>query len=204
MSHAASLTLAFASPILRIQVSDADTLNAKLVQEVHAIRAQSPGITVSNRRGWHSESDLMTRREPGLAQLARIIRNAMETGTQAISPAFDPTQCRLEASGWININPQHGYNIPHRHLGFVWSGCYYVTVPDAEEAPSGSIEFLSPFVVSEPYKTLGANCYHDKITMRPKPGDMLLFPSYLTHWVYPNDAAEERITIAFNGTYLPK
>jgi len=30
---------------------------------------------------------------------------------------------------------------------------------------------------------------------------MILFPSYLVHWVYPNEADTERWSIAFNATF---
>lgn len=203
-SSRADLTLAFASPLLRFKAPDATALNAALVSEAMEIRSKSPGVQKSNRQGWHSETDLMTRTEPGLSRLASFIERAMHAATKAISGDFNPAQYRLVANGWININPQHGYNVPHSHSGYMWSGCYYVTVPPVQEGPSGCIEFLSPVLVPGEYKVLGADCYKDKITMRPKAGDLLLFPSYMTHWVYPNEADEDRITIAFNGTYLPK
>lgn len=199
-----SLTMAFASPILHLPVPDSARLNETLIAEAHALRDRSPGMERSNRRGWHSDTDLMTRPEPGLSELVRIIRKAIHSATKAISPDFRFEDHRMAAEGWININPQHGYNVPHRHGGFMWSGCYYVTVPEVEGAPSGSIEFLSPLNVPSEYALFDARCYSDKITMRPKPGDMLLFPSYLMHWVFPNAVDAERITIAFNATYARK
>jgi hypothetical protein len=27
---------------------------------------------------------------------------------------------------------------------------------------------------------------------------LLMFPSYLRHWVYPNESDQDRVTIAFN------
>lgn len=201
----ANLTMAFASPILRFHVPNADSLNEKLTAESNALREASPTITHSkNRFGWHSEKDLMSRSEPGLSQLAGVIPKCVLAATRAISPQFDPKGFRLETEGWININPEHGYNAPHRHSGFMWSGCYYVTVPGVESGPSGCIEFLSPVIVPGEYRVLGAQCYEDRLTMRPSAGDMLLFPSYLNHWVFPNEASEERITIAFNATFLPR
>ncbi len=198
------MTMAFASPILRFAMPEAERLNAMLIEEAHAIRAASNGITRSNRQGWHSEPDLMKRSEPGLSALARYIKKAMFNATQAIAPQFDIAGHRLVADGWININPQHGYNVPHRHLGYQWSGCYYVTVPPVEGSPSGSIEFLSPLTVPAEFRGFGAGCYNEKMVMRPNAGDLLLFPSYLTHWVVPNESEQERITVAFNGAYLPQ
>lgn len=198
-----TLRMAFASPIMLFQMPDAAKFNAMLVKEAHALYAGSSGITRSNRQGWHSDTDLMTRPEPGLSTLARFITSAMLEATRAIAPGFDPAKFRVTTEGWININPQHGYNVPHRHLGYHWSGCYYVTVPVEEGSESGSIEFLSPLIVPAEYKLLGASCFREKIVMRPMPGDLLIFPSYLTHWVVPNEVDEDRITIAFNGAYLP-
>lgn len=199
-----SLTMAFASPILHLRVPDAARLNDTLIAEAHAIRDSSAGLQRSNRQGWHSDSDLMTRQEPGLSELAGIIRRSIHSATKAISPEFRFEDHKMAAEGWININPQHGYNVPHKHTGFMWSGCYYVTVPEVDEASSGSIEFISPLIVPGEYTIFGAQCYSDKIRTRPKAGDMLLFPSYLTHWVFPNAADAERITIAFNATYVRK
>lgn len=201
----AGMTLAFASPILRFTLPGAVALNRKLVAEAQALRAADPGIQRSNRQGWHSRTDLMARTEPGLTELRGFIEKVMQAATRTIAPGFETGRHRLVADGWININPQHGYNVPHRHNGFIWSGTYYVTVPEgAEGSRSGNIEFLSPLMVPRDFGLLGAECYNEKITMRPKAGDLVLFPSYLTHWVYPNDADEERISIAFNGAYVPR
>ena len=200
-----TLTQGFANPILRFQIPNAEALNRLLLQEAAAMRAEAPAMVRNKgRTGWHSQKDLMQRREPGLSQLAGIIPSCIQSASRAIAPEFDPAAFRLVTEGWININPPQGYNAPHRHSGFIWSGCYYVNLPAADEGPSGCIEFLSPVLVPGEFRLLGAACYQDRITMRPKAGDMLLFPSYLTHWVYPNDTEEDRLTIAFNGTYLPK
>ena len=32
----------------------------------------------------------------------------------------------------------------------------------------------------------------------PKPGDLIIFPSTITHWVEPNPSKDDRITLAFN------
>ena len=42
------------------------------------------------------------------------------------------------------------------------------------------------------------NSTPDRMTIQPKEGGLLIFPSHLRHWVYPNQQEAERISIAFN------
>ena len=46
--------------------------------------------------------------------------------------------------------------------------------------------------------------FNRKFIIKPKPGNLLVFPSYLTHWVQPNGEATDRITVAFNIRYIPQ
>lgn len=82
---------------------------------------------------------------------------------------------------------EHGYQ-PN-----MFSGCYYHKVPK----DSGDIQFKStnPFVVSFPHK---ADNYSNLVTVEPKDGMILLFPSWLMHKVLPNRTNEMRISLAFN------
>ena len=189
---------------MRLQVPEAHALNAQLSEELYRLRAASDGIKRSNKNGWHSETDLLRQSDPGIRKLKDFLTGAIVRATKEIAPNFDLSQQKLEAEAWANINPQHGYNAPHHHSGFLWSGCYYVAVPQVSGSSSGSIQFLSPLNLDLHYQKIGAACYKNKLTLRPDPGDLLLFPSYLTHWVLPNEAEEDRITIAFNASFWPK
>jgi hypothetical protein len=42
------------------------------------------------------------------------------------------------------------------------------------------------------------NLLPSSVTLRPKPGMMVLFPSYLPHMVFPYQGGSQRISIAFN------
>ena len=84
--------------------------------------------------------------------------------------------------------------------GFALSGVYYASVPP--EGRSGAIEFLDPRVNANAYTIEGAACFNRKFIINPKPGNLLVFPSYLTHWVQPNGESTDRITVAFNIRYL--
>jgi len=191
---------AFASPMMLFQVQDCEVLNRQLVEEGQAMRARSPGVTRSNREGWHSEDDFFGRTEAGCAALRAHILEAVHETTRLLSPHFDFAAYRALCQGWINVNPPGAFNAPHDHSGFALSGVYYASVPP--EGKSGAIEFLDPRVNANAYTIEGAVCFNRKFVINPKPGNLLVFPSYLTHWVQPNGEATDRITVAFNIRYL--
>lgn len=80
----------------------------------------------------------------------------------------------------------------------MWSGCYYVSVPKGDKELSGNIEFFDTCTNVRTLTVDGAACFASKFVMKPRAGMLLMFPSYLRHWVYPNDSDEDRVTIAFN------
>jgi uncharacterized protein (TIGR02466 family) len=194
----------FASPLLRFALPDAAALNAMLVAEARAMRAAGPGMSVSNQHGWHSAMDLFHRSEPGCAALCRHILAALRNATLRVSPGFDFSTKALQVEGWININSQGSYNTPHSHAGWAWSGTYYAAVPENAPGRSGLLEFLDPRAGISVISVEGAGCFATKMQVRPKPGEMVIFPAYLTHWVYPNELAGERVSVAFNARFAPR
>jgi uncharacterized protein (TIGR02466 family) len=107
----------------------------------------------------------------------------------------------MKLFGWMNVNGQGGYNAPHTHPGAHWSGVYYVSQPSIEQGRSGMIEFVAPRADLPHWQILQANAFQLKKRIRPASGEIILFPSYLLHWVYPNDTDAERVTVAFNATF---
>lgn len=194
----------FASPLMTFVLSACDALNAQLLAEITAMRAHSDGVERSNQNGWHSPSDFFGRGEPGCKELRTHIVEAIRQATLQIAPAFDFAIRQLQMEGWVNVNGRGGYNTPHDHPGFAWSGCYYVAVPDNPPGRSGSIEFLDPRTNARVVTIEGANCFVSKVTLQPQAGTLLLFPSFLRHWVYPNEQDTDRVSIAFNARFVPR
>ena len=104
---------------------------------------------------------------------------------------------------WANVSKSKNRHALHLHANSYFSGVLYL---DAPSSP-GNIGFKDPRVASEmlsfDYK-LGSMFKERTIEIEPKPGRMLMFPSWLSHGTKPgnfNDS-ENRISLSFN--VLPK
>lgn len=100
------------------------------------------------------------------------------------------------SSMWSNLNRQGDVHLPHTHSNNLLSGVYY---PRA--AHSSSIEFVDPrpaaAVLQPEVKTLSpANA--EIWPHQPKDDTMIVFPSWLMHYVPRNTSDEPRTSIAFN------
>jgi uncharacterized protein (TIGR02466 family) len=199
----------FYSPLMLFQISDCEALNRQLLEETDAMRARSSGVTKSNQKGWQSDADFFRRTEPGCTTLRNHIVEAVLEATRRLSPNFDFKSNDLQMEGWINVNPSGALNAPHTHPGFAMSGTYYVRIPPdsasiATDAHSGEFEFLDPRVNAAALSIEGATCFDPGVIVKPKVGLLMIFPSYLRHWVYPNEEESERVSIAFNIRYLKR
>tara|TARA_R100001163_G_C4997496_1_gene147886 strand:+ start:142 stop:801 length:660 start_codon:yes stop_codon:yes gene_type:complete len=110
---------------------------------------------------------------------------------------------------WLNINTKGDFNPPHIHPGRHYSGCYYAQFPEK----SGRIHFLDPRPQhriytpdpltaedSNPFNV--ANKYDSSLfTYQVQEGKVVIFPSWLMHYVDPNKSDNLRISIAFNAKY---
>jgi uncharacterized protein (TIGR02466 family) len=193
----------FYTPLLSFELSNAADLNRQLLAEAQARRAASTGLARSNIEGWHSDDDFFEREEPGCAALRRQIIEAVRQASLRLSPDYDFGRVGIQAQGWINILPAGGMNAPHDHPGWVWSGCYYVQTPHGD-GRSGEIEFIDSRTNLRTLGLDGAPCFASKFSLRPQAGQLLLFPSYLKHWVAPNRSQQERVSIAFNARFAQR
>jgi len=191
----------FSTPLFRFRIPDAVKLNEDLLVEEKRMRAESDGVEKSNHGGWHSAGNLFEQEAPCIQRLKTAAETAVLEATAQINTKADPKAYKLKMFAWMNSNPPGGMNAPHTHPGAHWSGVYYVSQPRIETGKSGKIEFLNPRTDLPNWRILKAPAFSAKKSLRPESGEMILFPSYLVHWVYPNETEEDRVTVAFNATF---
>ncbi len=194
----------FASPLIGFEVTDAEMLNEQLMEAIDARRKVEPGKRMSNHHGWHSENDLFVRQEQAFKNLTGHITRALLQLIKSTVPAFDLARHDIEGEGWVNVNGHRALNVPHAHGAYLWSGVYYVQVPEKSHEKSGMLEFLDPRNIVSSSPRLRPNVLAPKFQVRPSAGKMFIFPSYLVHWVYPNEEESERVSIAFNAKIVTR
>ena len=194
----------FASPLLGFEVEDSENLNRELMLAIDARRQIELGKKVSNHHGWHSVNDLFVREEPAFKAIGGRITQAILGLIKNTVKDFDLTQHDVEGEGWVNVNGTGAFNAPHGHGAYLWSGVYYVQVPEQSNGMSGTLEFIDPRNICGTGSSLRPQVFAPKFQGRPKSGHLLIFPSYLVHWVYPNEEEMNRVSIAFNAKIVSR
>jgi len=194
------ITQIFPTVLMRQRLDDVAPLNDRLREIILDVESRDPGVSASNVGAWHSRADLHEWDHPEVATLMAAIYAAGREMTAAALPpgAAGTVRVRLYGGCWANVLRDGGYNRIHNHPGAVWSGCYYVATGRAAPEPTqnGWIEFQDP---------RPGNLHGGKEAVKPEAGVLLMFPSWLNHFVNPFRGEGERISIAFNldAEFLP-
>jgi uncharacterized protein (TIGR02466 family) len=99
---------------------------------------------------------------------------------------------------WINLNHPNATAMPHKHPNHLFSGVYYVKCDN-----SSDLEFFNP--IAEHQWVVNNNIIETRntfnsqyISVEPVVGKIVIFPSWLMHYVKQNLNDNDRISIAFN------
>ena len=196
------LLMTYATLLLQRRLDAMLPHHAALADYALRLRTAEPGETKSNVGGWHSAGNIFEREEPLIGALAQHLQAAIQhVSIVAKQIAAPRVNFRATLEGWINVNERGDYNTPHYHPGNTWSGVYYIrTGSDVPDRPtSGRIEFIDPRTRCEFLGPRDGVRHSGSIWISPVDGMLLIFPSYLEHYVHPYEGSGERITLAFNS-----
>ncbi len=192
------ITLVYPTPILQRQCDDAPAVNAALRDAILERAEPAKGAAKSNVGGWHSDTDLFDWPVPEVRVLLGWAAKATKS-MMAATTRVDGVTGDLDAWGWANVLYAGGYNLPHVHGDAMWSGVYYVDIGEEDPADplAGTLELLDPRGGIEALKIPGQP-FSGGYRVRPRDGLLVLFPSWLQHFVRPYRGARPRISCAFN------
>jgi uncharacterized protein (TIGR02466 family) len=190
---------AFPTVIGRWLVPDAESMNQELQAIILAEEGKYSSLDRSNIGGWHSRTDFLNREEPAVTALTNWITWAVNQMIAATAGgSFTGT---VSVSAWATICRNGSYHAPHSHPDSAWSGVYYVDAGTitADRSLSGVLEFIDPRAGVEAVTAPG-DPYGEPVRVRPQAGLIVIFPSWLYHWVHPYAGHTPRIAVSFNVT----
>ncbi len=99
---------------------------------------------------------------------------------------------------WVNVLKPGGGHTGHIHPHAVLSGTVYIEVPEGASALKLEDPRL-PMMMARPGVAPDApEAEQPFVYLKPRPGTVLMWESWLRHEVPPNGAKAERISISFN------
>ncbi|MEM6904907.1 MAG: TIGR02466 family protein [Pseudomonadota bacterium] len=197
----------FATPVAVLQIPGFEAINQALEARIYAREAEVASVHHSNWGGWQSPDDFQTWcGDAGHAVLNTAQQLAKRFTVDRQGRPANPTW-RMNA--WANVNRAGQGNEFHTHPGAYWSATYYVKDGGAGADPSlgGEFEMADPRGVGPAmlapelaFATQGGQSVGASELIRPVAGNLVLFPSWLSHGVRPYLGKEVRISIALNLT----
>jgi uncharacterized protein (TIGR02466 family) len=193
------VTSVFPTLIGRMWVPDAEAMNQDLRALIIAEEAQYASLGRSNIGGWHSRPDFLKRSDPAVSALTQWLKWGLRRMIDATA-SQDALQDQLAVSAWAAICRSGAYHAPHSHPDSAWSGVYYVDPGTAtpDRPLNGTLEFLDPRAGAEAVTGPG-DPYGEPFRIRPEAGLLVIFPSWLYHWVHPYAGHTPRIVVSFNA-----
>lgn len=194
----------FPTPLWTFSYSRAEAVNPILSKVILEVAQTYPSQGRSNVGGWRSRNDLFHWAVPEVKEIGTWV---MDCVARVVKESAQPDRYRgtLTAVGWASVCRTGNYNAPHIHPESAWSGVYYVDTgdPDSSIPFNGYLELLDPRSAAGGVNTPGDPFGHP-VRISPLAGLLILFPSWLTHWVHPHSGGRERIAISFNVTATPE
>jgi uncharacterized protein (TIGR02466 family) len=198
----------FTTPVLRRATGLAPEELREVSSYILSLRAADPGESRSNRGGWHSVGNLFDPAHRAFPAMNEAVTSALFS---YIADAFGYSgEIQIALTGWSIVNGPGDYNVIHNHAANLLSGALYITVP--ADMQGGAIHFHDPRLnlnahETEAMRKLGLRppWLATSVAIEPVAGEILVFPSWLNHWVEPFHSASPdalRIVVSFNATVV--
>ena len=201
MSDSKKVHKYFAQPIFQYQLESYERHNQELKKYIYNAHNEDPnGLSRSNQGGWHSKPFDLKDKNSAPFIFFQSIQKYVADVFKEYGWLYVPGKVNLTEM-WAIINKKNNFNIEHTHPNNYLSAAYYVKAPEN----CGSFIVTNPNSVSRERITASERKteFNQNIAqIKPKEGDLLLFPAYLPHSVGMNLSDEDRIVISFNVDIL--
>lgn len=191
--------LAFTTPIAKMRVTEAASINPALRGAILEKEAADDGQGRSAISGWRSQDELLTWPGEEAATLKESIQEAVNTMI-AFTSRTQRFTGTMTLHAWASVCRRGDYYRLQNQPGYHWSGIYFVDpgTPNPDNPHSGLLEFQDPRGGVDMIRMPG-DPFGRPLSITPEAGQILIFPSWLHHWTNAYDGEGERIAIYFNA-----
>ena len=189
----------FATPLYETELSDPAML-AELAHSIRSLAADDrAGIGWSRDHGYkgytsYASLDDLPVRDPAFGDLKRLLTRHAAVFAKDLAWEIKPKLDSL----WVNLLKSGGHHTAHIHPHSILSGTLYVEAPPG----SGAIRFEDPrlaMMMAAPQRRADApETLRTFVAIDPRPGQLLIWESFLRHEVLPGTTKAERLSISFN------
>jgi len=181
----------------------ANSALAELLLELDEAHSKSSDSSNANLTTDYLNQDLLDHEHPAIKWLAACLN---KTVSDYLSHSGVNVDVSWQLQVWGNINRTGDYHNLHNHPHCYLSGTYYVQVPDAGDIAMGTrddlnanaISFYDPRPQANMTALSGDQQIDPEFRVVPEAGLVMLWPSFLHHFVHPNLSKGTRISISFN------
>lgn len=203
------ITAAFAVPVCHTRLEPCDRLNRELEQlflgrETQEYRNPTPSHNPQAEM-FESRVDLFTWPESCIQELRQFMLEAVFRVAMAASHTAREEFARLRLNNhtWFHITRDTGYFVSHNHALASWSAVYCVKEGAGEANRGGLLRLFDTRTGADAYldpanQRLRPPFVVGDMDLRLRPGQLVIFPSYLFHEVTPYYGPGTRITVASN------
>lgn len=207
---------AFAIALGESQMPNCETLNRELqalflAREAEGATYRNPNPTMRvNPALFESHFDLFAWPDEPVQKLRSYCWNELSHWIAQLNgySAEELARIQIHADVWFHITRRNGWFGLHNHPMASWSGVYCVSAgrDDGSHPESGKLHFANPLSLANMYVDVANARIRAPYAMSGKsfqlrPGQLIIFPSYLQHEVFPFFGDGERITVAFNAWF---
>ncbi|HTK35822.1 MAG TPA: tetratricopeptide repeat protein [Caulobacteraceae bacterium] len=153
----------------------------------------------SVRKGAQTEQNLALSADPVVQAFFKAVEAPVADYLARLGKGRDPLRARngsghrIKTAWSVKLEPD-GFHADHLHPDGWLSSAFYVELPKAmgdDQAKQGWLKFGQPGAPTRP-------ALEPEHFVRPEPGRLVLFPSYMWHGTVPFGGDETRLTMAFD------
>lgn len=193
-------TLVYQAPVFK-NAKSLSVLNRNLLHEIEILSEDDEaGIEWSQKHypnGFtsYASANQMHIVSPTFADLEIEIKKHLKKYIQDLELNISATSLKMTTC-WVNIMPKGAIHTSHNHPQSIISGTYYVQIPPHSSALRLEDPRYSQYMSRPALNTNAKNATH--VSLPAKPGDVILFESWLRHEVPLNNSTKPRVSISFN------